>query len=127
LNRAKAHPALQGCRNLFIATDDLACLDYCRSLFTGINIISFAQLPPEPGRPLHRFVEHDEVYQRNKDAILDLMMLALARNIVLLELNPNRWGSKYSGFSVLAYELLKSKALLASLIARPGIVDPTIG
>jgi len=116
LNQLKHHNAMRDCENLFVATDDIACLEYCRHLFTGINVISFSKLPQESGLPIHRLSERDDIYERNKDAILDLLMLALSRNLFFLEINQNQWGARYSGFSILALDLRNSATVLKGLI-----------
>jgi hypothetical protein len=121
LNRLKDHPDLRSGETLFVATDNIACLEFCRHIFTGINVVSFSKLPDESGRPLHRLSEHDDVYGRNKDAILDLVMLALSRKIFFFEIHENRSSNKYSGFSLLALDLWHSKTTLARLISRPEI------
>jgi hypothetical protein len=119
LNQLRNHPALRDCENLFVATDDIACLEACKNKFPDINIISFSKLPEKSGRPIHRLTELDDVYQRNKDAILDLLMLALSHKFIFFELQENRWSAKYSGFSILALDLRNSRAILSELISRP--------
>jgi hypothetical protein len=121
LNQIKNLPALQNCENLFVATDDIACLQFCRNMFPNIKIISFSKLPEESGRPIHRLSDSDEIYERNKDAILDLLMLALSDKFLFFGLNENRWGTKFSGFSLLANDLHSSKKVLSALISRPAI------
>ena len=54
---------------------------------------------------------------RNVDAILDLLLLALSENLYVFELKPNRLGAKYSGFSVLASNLKGSRPILERLIS----------
>jgi hypothetical protein len=125
LNKLKSHNALKNCENLFVATDDIACLEFCRDLFTGINVVSFSKLPQESGRRMHRLSERDDIYERNKDAILDLLMLALSRKFIFFEINQNRWDAKYSGFSLLALDLRNSMTVLNELISKAGIdTDP---
>jgi hypothetical protein len=121
LNQLKNLPALQNCENLFVATDDIACLQFCRNTFPGIRIVSFSKLPQDSGRPIHRLSDSDESYERNKDAILDLLMLALSNKFFFFGLNENRWGTKFSGFSLLAHDLHNSKKALSALISRPAI------
>ena len=117
LNQLKAHPALLSCEKLFVATDDIACLRFFRNMFPDIKIISFSELSQESGRPIHPLSERDDVYERNRDAILDLLMLACSSSFIFLQLNENRWGARYSGFSILARDLLNSKKILAGLIS----------
>jgi hypothetical protein len=127
LNQLKAHPALLNCEKLFVATDDIACLLFFRNMFPDIKIVSFSELPQESGLPIHRLSERDNVYERNRDAILDLLMLACSSTFIFLQLNENRWGTRYSGFSILARDLRNSKKVLAGLISRHEIhIDPII-
>ena len=118
LNQLKSHNALRGCESLFVATDDIACLEFCRDLFKDINVVSFSKLPQESGRPIHRLSERDDTYERNKDAILDLLMLALSRKFIFFEINQNPWGARYSGFSILALDLRNSATVLNELISE---------
>jgi hypothetical protein len=127
LNKLKSHNALKNCENLFVATDDIACLEFCRTMFTGINVVSFSKLPQESGRRIHRLSERDDIYEQNKDAILDLLMLALSRKFIFFELNQNRWGAKYSGFSLLAFDLRNSMTVLNELISDAEIDTDGIG
>jgi hypothetical protein len=122
----KTQDALSNCGKLFVATDDIRCLEVCRTTFPEVKVFSFAKLPDEPGRPMHRLSEQDEAYQRNKDAILDLLMLALSRQYAFTSLKENRWRAKYSGYSVLAFELRDSKTTLDRLLCRSGRIDPII-
>ena len=83
------------------------------------RVFSFASLPSNTGKPIHIMEQPEpeaDVFRRNSDAILDLLLLALARNLHLLEVSNYRHG-KYSGFSVLAYNLWSSKIVLKHLIA----------
>ena len=121
LNQLKNLPALQNCENLFVATDDISCLQFCRNMFPDIKIISFSKLPEESGRPIHRLSGSDEIYERNKDGILDLLMLAQSDKFFFFGLNENRWGTKFSGFSLLANDLHSSKKALNALISRHAI------
>ena len=118
ISQLRSHPGISSCRNLFVATDDFRCLEFCRSAFPNINIFSFSNLPNEPGRPIHRLLAEDDPYERNKDAILDLLMLALADEYFFLEVKENRWGNRYSGFSVLALDLRNSRPALDRLLSR---------
>ncbi len=116
LARLKASGALNGFDALFVATDDAACYEFCQDLFAGLKVVGFSQLPVASTRPLHHLSEVDDVYVRNRDAILDLLMLALSDRYFPLELSKNRWGARYSGFSILAKKLRKSPAVFDGLL-----------
>jgi hypothetical protein len=44
-------------------------------------------------------------------------MLALSHKFIFFEINQNRWGAKYSGFSRLALDLRNSATVLNGLIS----------
>ena len=107
---------------VFVATDNRNCLTYCRTVFGADRVKSFARLPAVAGEPLHRGGAPD-VYEANRDAIVDVLLLALANTFYAFELEKNGTGTKYSGFSTLAMSLYASKPLLSQLIAR---ADPDL-
>lgn len=119
LSQLSTRPILLDCKHLFVATDNITCLEYCRSVLPEIRIHSFTKFPNQVGQPLHRLSADDNVYDRNKDAILDLLMLALADRLILLKIDPNQFGVRVSGFSRLARALQGDRATLSSLIANP--------
>jgi hypothetical protein len=108
---------------LFVATDNRTVVEEFRSALGDDRVFSFASLPTNAGQPIHIIEQpesHDEVFQRNSDAILDLLLLSLAQKLHLLEVYNNKHG-KYSGFSVLAYNLWSSKIVLKHLIANSDV------
>jgi hypothetical protein len=115
---------LQG--RIFIATDNRNCLAHCQAAFGAERVFSFARLPAVAGRPLHHSGEPVDVYEANRDALIDLLLLALATNCYAFELEKNEYGVKYSGFSMLALNLQAARPVLSQLIARPDRVlgDP---
>lgn len=111
-------------RPIFVATDDAGALAYVRSLFGAEQVFSFADLPDPPGRPLHVLTVDDDVFRRNSDAILDLLMLAMARQLCIMPIGPNPYGSPYSGYSFLARQLkASSPRLLAQLLSGAETVE----
>jgi hypothetical protein len=104
---------------LFVATDNRMVVEEFRSALGSDRVFSFASLPSDAGKPIHIMEQPEpeaEVFRRNSDAILDLLLLALSRNLHLLEVSNNKHG-RYSGFSVLAYNLWSSKIVLKHLLA----------
>ena len=84
--------------------------------------MSFSRAISTDGGPIHH--EHlagDTAFARNRDAILDLLMLALAKELVLFELEPNKFGIRHSGFSVLAKDLRSANSILKGLIGREAL------
>ena len=117
LNLLKSQLAALDCTNLFVATDNIECLKYCKTLFPSLKIFSFSALP-EIAMPLHhgRALETSRRFQVNADSILDLLMLALSRDLLVM---PLKTGSQktFSGFSRLAHNLRSNQAVLHRLAA----------
>ena len=65
-----------------------------------------------------------DVYDNNRDAIIDLVLLALSQQCYAFELEPNAYNMKYSGFSMLALNLQTAKPILSQLIGRPDADRP---
>ena len=107
---------------IFLATDNRDTVAQFRSLFGAERIHAFASLPATAGVRIHNIDDPALAYERNRDAILDLVMLALASQLYLFELEPNTYGARYSGFSVLAAHLHDAKPVLKSLISD----DPAV-
>ena len=101
---------------VFVATDDSACREYCIELFGKESVRYFSSLPEESGVPLHAEYLHTSVFIRNSEAILDLLMLALATDFFKISLSPNAHHATYSGFSLLAENLKNAPDILAALI-----------
>jgi hypothetical protein len=108
---------------IFLATDNRETLADCQRILGEHRVHSFARLPAEAGRPLHFTDEFADRFRSNADSILDLVMLGLARDFRAFGVEPNPIGTKYSGFSVLAWNLHNSRAILARLIDRS---DPAL-
>lgn len=103
---------------IFVATDNRNCVTHCQATFGAERVFSFAKLPTVPGRPLHQAGEAADVYAANRDAITDLLLLALSTSCYAFELEQNEYGVKYSGFSLLALNLQAAKPVLSQLISR---------
>ena len=107
------------CGPLFVATDDRNAIEHCQTLFGEERVFSFAKLPDDSDKPLHYVHYPAGTYEANSDAILDLLMLALSKQLYLFRLMPNRHRATYSGFSVLAVNLKASAPLLRQLLSKP--------
>lgn len=103
---------------LFVATDNRDTLEHCRLVFGADRVYSFAALPDLAGEPLHKKTQAGaQAWERNRDALLDLLMLALARKLHLCPISNSPYG-KYSGFSVLARNLHSARPLLREALSR---------
>lgn len=103
---------------IFLATDNRNSLDFLRSIFGEDRVFSFANLPLEAGKPPHIFDEGQPVYEVNRDAIVDLLMLGLSREFHFFPLSKNQFGARYSGYSIIANQLRQFPSFLSNLIAR---------
>ena len=103
---------------IFVATDNADTLRECKAVFGADRVYSFARrLSSTLGTPLHlNFVHGTEVTERNQDAILDLLMLALSSSLYIFQIKNCAY-SKYSGFSRLAHSLNNSKLLLRHILS----------
>jgi hypothetical protein len=108
---------------IFVATDSLRALDDCRAALGPERVFSFAALPAG-GERLHDIHDPALAYARNRDSILDLVMLGLADQLHLFEVEPNRWGVRYSGYSILAANLNRNRSVLAGLIGAQTLAGP---
>jgi len=112
---------------IFLATDNRATLAYFLSIFGAERIHAFARLPEAAGERLHHIDDAADAYERNRDAILDVLLLGLASRLYLFELEPNAYGARYSGYSVLAANLHNSKPALRDLISTDPAVLAAVG
>jgi len=102
---------------VFLATDNRKVLDEFRAALPGKQVFSFAEELSDDGSPIHlRGRKVGNVYRRNCDAILDLLLLALSVGLVSADLLNGRRGVLKSGFTVLATELFKQKRYLSELL-----------
>ena len=99
-------------QKLFLATDDLNVLNAFKSRFED-KIISFSFLPNNGGQPLH--YSSQDYFVMMQDAICDLMMLGLSRQLFLCEVYNVPW-TKYSGFSLLAKLINQNKTIVSELM-----------
>ena len=122
--RSKYEEAIDGLRKapprrLFLATDNAEVLQQFRDVLGVDRVFSFSWLPPNAGEPLHKTVLGvEDRFNRNRDAIVDLLMLALSRRLILVRLQD---GPGLSGFSQLANTLWSTKIALKHLLARDDI------
>ena len=102
---------------IFLATDNYEVLDFCRSVFGSERVFNFTQFPEFAGFPIHSAKWMDS-WRSNKDAICDLLMLALARHYIFFPLKSGQEGwPVYSGYSKLADVLHNDKALLQNFMS----------
>jgi hypothetical protein len=107
---------LAGAEPIFLATDSRTVLERFRDIFGAERVRSFAALPDPAVGPLHRWAEAPDAYVLNRDAILDVLTLAFASRYVMFELQPNRFGARYSGYSLLAANLHNNQNLVRRLV-----------
>ena len=101
---------------IYVATDNLKALNFCRELFGANRVFNFSTLPQDAGNPIHSNTLLD-ARAHNIDAICDLILLASAKTYYFFPLsNPHLTGAKYSGYSKLAEALHNDKVLLRQFI-----------
>jgi hypothetical protein len=100
---------------VYVATDNRDVLAYCKEVLGSERVYNFSTFPVEAGQALHGNSSLDP-WQCNLDALVDLLLLASARNFYFFQLTEQR-GAKpaYSGFSLLVQLLHTNKRLLRSL------------
>lgn len=102
---------------VFLGTDNPEVLDFARAECPDAEIYSFSRLP-EDGKPLHDLGDRtDDSYEANRDAIVDVILLAHSKTLFALRLQENRLGAALSGYSLLALSLKKHPALLGQLMS----------
>ena len=102
---------------VFVATDNRQVLDEFRASLPGKQIFSFSEELSVDGTPIHlRAPEKGDVYKRNCDAILDVLLLALSGNVVSADLTNSPHNSKKPGLTVLATALASQKRYLSALL-----------
>jgi hypothetical protein len=101
---------------LFVATDNEYVIEEFKRELGSDRVYSFARLTGGNGRALHfKPASAELAYMRNSDSILDLLLLALAKELHILPLKKG--GDKHSGFSLLARNLWASKIMLNRFIS----------
>ena len=115
IERLAAAPAAK----IFLATDNQKILDEFRTSLPGKQIFSFAEELSMDGKPIHvRAPAKGDVYIRNRDAILDLLLLGLSGSLVSPDIINGPPRVKKSGFMVLASELVNQKRYLSELLGN---------
>lgn len=121
---------------IFLATDSVKVIDEFQHRFGKNRIFNFANLDSN-NEPLHEITRSiDNNYERNSDAIIDLLLLSNAKfllfeptlinqasgqidlfgqSIYMKNKNLKIKKSQYSGFSILAKNLKQNPHILKSL------------
>jgi hypothetical protein len=106
---------------LFVATDNQNVLNEIVDKLPNTKVFSFSTNLSKDGKPIHNQKTSNEKlnYSRNMDAILDLLTLGLASNLIICKISTgidvNRKPT-YSGFSLLAKQLWENKIILNHLL-----------
>jgi hypothetical protein len=103
---------------IFVATDNRAVVDFFKTVFGEKRIITFSKLPDVAGKPLHYDNDFEDMKRLNREAILDVLTLALAKRYIFFPRETGKFAlqSSYSGFSVLAARLRNSPKLLKQIL-----------
>ncbi len=115
---------IQECRfdRLFVATDNAAVVEEFRSRLAPTVIHSFSDLPERPGQPAHtlRGVSPSERHRVNRQAFVDLLLLALSGRLFTCRREDGR---RPGGFSRLAVHLHQDRAVTGRLVNRDGLLS----
>ena len=109
-------------RRLFVASDNQRIVDELMEKLPHTKIFSFSKNLSRDGHPIH-FKNHKDKslnFERNRDAIIDLMMLGMSSYLVLCKISNGLTPDKkpnYSGFSLLAKLLHENKIILNHLLS----------
>ncbi len=104
---------------VFLATDNQQVLDEFRASLPGKQIFSFTEDLSVDGKPIHlRAPANGDLYRRNCDAILDLLLLALSGGVVSADVTNNPYGIKMAGFTVLAADLITQQRYLSQVLGE---------
>ena len=109
-----------GIKKLFVATDNAEVVEDFKRELGADCVYSFAELKRPSGSPLHfNQVPDQSTNHRNRDAILDLLLLALAEELYILPVkrHDGHVGVDFSGFSLLARNLWTSKIMLKRFLS----------
>jgi hypothetical protein len=106
---------------IFVATDSKSTLDHCKVMIGAGRVLTFCDFDQADDRQLHRTAPSLSIAKiRNKDAILDLFMLALADSLCIFKLQANTNQMDISGFSRLARNLNQNRRLLIQTLSSRG-------
>lgn len=115
---------LRGMRlsDVFVATDNVDVLGEVRAELLDTKIHSFSVLPDNGGKPLHVMPDRSTAATLNRDAILDLLTLSLARRPFVAPLS-NSDRRPISGYSRLAVMLAANRQVLRQIIDRADVLE----
>lgn len=115
---------LRGMRlsDVFVATDNVDVLGEVREELSGTKVHSFSVLPDNGGKPLHVMPDRSTAGSLNRDAILDLLTLSLARRLFVAPLSNND-RKPLSGYSRLAVTLASNRQVLRQIIERADVLE----
>lgn len=110
-------PQIKG--RVFLATDNKSVVDFFEDAFGNNRVTTFSKLPDKVGEPLHYGDRNIDYSQKNADAILDLLTLALADHYHFFPRESSGYAlvGSYSGFSALAARLRFSPHILRLLLS----------
>ena len=102
--------------NVYVATDNRDVLAYCKEVFGSERVYNFSTFPDQAGQALHGNSSLDP-WQCNLDALVDLLLLASAKDFYFFQLTGQRRAKPaYSGFSLLVQLLRNNKSLLDNFV-----------
>ena len=134
LDRIDSLKQALGGEKIFLATDNIDVLDAFKKTFEQDQMFNFSklQISPDLSTSSERMTQDlmlsdMDIKEKNEDAILDLLVLALAKQFHYFPLDQSHAINKssqpkFSGFTVLANNLHSWKIILKSLIDSENII-----
>jgi hypothetical protein len=105
---------------LFISTDNQLVLDEIISKLPETKILTFSKNLSKDGAPIHKTRLGNKIdSEKNMDALLDLLMLSMATQLIICKISGGNVAYKlptYSGFSLLSNQLWENKVILNHLL-----------
>lgn len=106
---------------LFVATDSQLVLDDIMHQLPDTKVFSFSKTLSQDGTPIHmaKVLGKQVKPNQNMDALLDLLMLSMATQLIICKISGGTVAYKlpsYSGFSMLARQLWENKIILKNLL-----------
>ncbi len=109
-------------KKVFISTDNQESLNDLKTILVNKSVFSFANVLSVDGKPIHlkKDLSREEIFLRNLDSILDLLLLALSEKLLLVLISGRKGhGSHpvFSGYFILAWNLRSKGDILEKFLA----------
>ncbi len=109
-------PSIKG--RIFLGTDNKSVVKFFHEVFGKDRVITFSKMPDKAGIAAHYGNVGEDIWIRNRDAIVDLLIIAMANHYHFFsrESGKRRVFAAYSGYSILAARLRSAPQIMRSLL-----------